>query len=147
MLERSRLLTYVFAKADAYARADGREAQNSNDFLASVYGVLGAYADGAFFDGPSTRELSAAFMALKGYGTAFDDMSEALRAYVRSEDDRATDECILFEGLVAAAEARAEKEGERVLSLPALLAFVMAEPTDAIRAVVLRQARAEENLL
>ena len=143
MLKRSPLLEYVFAKAQTLARSAGKKTPNSNYFLAALYEVLAAYADGAQFAEINTSEggaeISAVFQRLKDYGKDFDDKSEALCAFMKKEGYSSTSDDLLFGMFSYKAEGRAKKEGKDVIDTPTFLAVVLAEPTAAIRTLVLRE--------
>ena len=146
MLKRSPLLEYVLTRAQSLARANGKKTTNSNYFVAALYDALAAYADGATFPEINTpeggKEISAVFQRLKEYGKDFDEKSEALCAFMKKEDYSSTSDDLLFGMFSYKAEGRAKKEGKDVIDTPAFLAVVLAEPTAAIRALVLRETPA-----
>ncbi len=146
MLKRSPLLEYVFTKAQSLARSAGKKTTNSNYFLAALYEVLAAYADGATFPEINTpeggEEISAVFQRLKEYGKDFDDKSEALCAFMKKEGYSSTSDDLLFGMFSYKAEGRAKKEGKDVIDTQAFLTVVLAEPTPAIRTLILRETPA-----
>ena len=149
MLKRTPLLEYVFTKGQQLASSCGKKTQNSNYFLAALYTALDAYAAGAHFEELSTpegeAEMASVFKTLCAYGKAFDDKSDALLAAVKADGYSSMADDLLFGMFAYKAEGRAKKDGKDAVDTPAFLSVVLAEPTAAIRAVVLKETTTQRS--
>ncbi len=143
MLNKTPLLEYVFAEAEKLAKQDGRRGINSNYFMAALCGVLAAYADGATFPEIASEggkeEISAAFQTLAAYGKQFDEKKDAILAFIRADGYSAMTDDLLFGMFSYKAQSKCVKEGKEKADTPIFLSVVLAEPTAAIRKIVLKQ--------